>query len=70
MLAARAKRWDDFAAREPYFAVLTEPRFLRANFDAAAEADFFQTGEGFVSEVYGTILTTGEPLCGPLTLLE
>ena len=27
--------WDAFAAREPYFAVLTEPRFLRERFDGA-----------------------------------
>ena len=63
-------RWDDFAAREPYFAVLTEPRFLRANFDAAAEADFFRTGDEHVWDLYGTILASVAPHFAPLTVLE
>ena len=46
------QRWDAFAAREPYFAVLTHPRYLRENFDAAAEAEFFDTGEAYVRELY------------------
>jgi len=29
-------RWEAFAAREPYFAVLTDPKFLRANLTALA----------------------------------
>ncbi len=65
-----SKRWDDFAAREPYFAVLTEPRFLRANFDASAEEDFFRTGDEYVSDRYGTILASVAPHFAPLTVLE
>jgi ubiquinone/menaquinone biosynthesis C-methylase UbiE len=63
-------RWDAFASREPYFAVLTEPRFLRARFDAAAEADFFESGEEYVAGVYGTILASVAPHFAPLTVLE
>lgn len=63
-------RWDAFASREPYFAVLTEPRFLRARFDGAAEADFFQSGDEYVSDVYGTILASVAPHFAPLTVLE
>lgn len=47
-------RWERFAAREPYFAVLTDPRFLRANFDDAASRDFFQSGEALVGEIIAT----------------
>ncbi|HEV7237925.1 MAG TPA: methyltransferase domain-containing protein [Thermoanaerobaculia bacterium] len=63
-------RWDAFAAREPYFAVLTEPRFLRARFDAAAEADFFQSGDEYVSDLYGTVLASVAQHFAPLTVLE
>jgi len=63
-------RWDAFAAREPYFAVLTEPRFLRARFDADAEADFFRSGDEYVSGVYGTILGSVAHDFAPLTVLE
>jgi SAM-dependent methyltransferase len=62
--------WDAFAAREPWFAVLTEPRFLRANLDRAAEADFFQTGEEYVSELYATVLESVAPHFAPLSVLE
>ena len=63
-------RWDEFAAREPYFAVLTEPRFLRDRFDAAAEADFFRSGDEYVSDLYGTILASVAQHFAPLTVLE
>ncbi|HVE70403.1 MAG TPA: methyltransferase domain-containing protein, partial [Thermoanaerobaculia bacterium] len=63
-------RWDAFAAREPYFAVLTEPRFLRAHIDGAAEAEFFQTGEEYVSDLYATVLESVAPHFAPLTVLE
>lgn len=62
--------WDAFAAREPYFAVLTEPRFLRERFDGAAEAEFFRTGDEYVSDVYGTVLESVAPHFAPLTVLE
>ncbi|HEX2062240.1 MAG TPA: methyltransferase domain-containing protein, partial [Thermoanaerobaculia bacterium] len=62
--------WDAFAAREPYFAVLTEPRFLRERFDRAAEAEFFRTGDEYVSELYGTVLENVAPHFAPLTVLE
>jgi SAM-dependent methyltransferase len=62
----RDQRWDAFAAREPYFAVLTHPRYLRANFDAAAEAEFFDTGEAYVAELYDFL----GPAFQPKSVLE
>lgn len=70
MAVRRSERWDAFAAREPYFAVLTEPRFLRSRFDAAAEADFFQSGDEYVSDLYGTVLASVAQHFAPLTVLE
>ena len=63
-------RWDDFAAREPYFAVLTHARYLRANFDAAAQAEFFDSGDDYVSELYGIVRARVAPHFGPVSVLE
>ena len=62
--------WDAFAAREPYFAVLTHARYLRANFDAAAEAEFFDSGEEYVSELYGIVRARVAPHFAPVSVLE
>jgi SAM-dependent methyltransferase len=65
-----SRAWDAFAAREPYFAVLTHARYLRANLDAAAEAEFFDSGEAYVSELYGIVRARVAPHFGPLSVLE
>jgi SAM-dependent methyltransferase len=65
-----AAAWDAFAAREPYFAVLTHARYLREHFDTAAEAEFFDSGEAYVSELYGIVRARVAPHFGPLTVLE
>lgn len=65
-----AGAWDAFAASEPYFAVLTHARYLRANFDAAAEAEFFDSGDAYVSELYGIVRARVAPHFAPLTVLE
>ena len=48
-------RWEAFAAREPYFAVLTAPEFLRANLTAAHERAFFESGEELVDWFFHVI---------------
>jgi SAM-dependent methyltransferase len=62
--------WDQFATREPYFSVLTESRFLNASFDAAAEAEFFATGEAYVSSLYEFVVGTVGAHLTPLSILE
>lgn len=62
-------RGDAFASREPYFTVLADERFLLANFDAAAEKEFFQSGENHVHELLGVVATTA-PHFHPSTVLE
>ncbi len=73
-----ADSWSSFAAREPYFAVLTQHRYLRANFDRDAENEFFETGEALVARIFSVIrahvaardaLTVLEYGCGPGRLL-
>jgi SAM-dependent methyltransferase len=62
-------RWNAFAAREPYFAVLTQPRFLRGRLDDASRAEFFKSGEQYVSDLIVT-LSRIAPRFVPRTVLE
>lgn len=58
------ENWSELARREPYFAVLTEPRFLRSNLDADARREFFASGEADVAHLLTTI---SETLGGPFS---
>ncbi len=66
----KPEAWDAFASREPYFAVLTHPRFLRSNFDETAEEEFFRSGEDQVGDLYSRVLTTVAPKLLLRTVLE
>jgi trans-aconitate methyltransferase len=46
--------WNELARREPYFAVLTDRRFLRENLDDGARREFFATGEADVDALLAT----------------
>ena len=63
-------RWEAFAAREPYFAVLTAPRFLTANLTPASEREFFDSGEAQVDWTLRTIELRLVPEFTPMTTLE
>jgi SAM-dependent methyltransferase len=43
--------WDELGAREPYFAVLSQPRFLLDNLDEEALEQFYSTGEEDVERI-------------------
>ncbi|HEX6251462.1 MAG TPA: class I SAM-dependent methyltransferase [Gemmatimonadaceae bacterium] len=47
--------WEWYGAREPYFGVLTNPRFLRADLTDRARAEFFESGERYVESLLDTI---------------
>lgn len=47
--------WEWYGAREPYFGVLTNPRFLRADLTELARAEFFDSGERYVDSLLETI---------------
>lgn len=40
-----SRDWEELARREPYFAILTEERFLSSQMDEAALTEFFASGE-------------------------
>ena len=62
-------RWEAFAAREPYFAVLTDPRFLRANLTPDHEREFFDSGEALVTLALRMIEPLA-PIFTPRSVLE
>jgi SAM-dependent methyltransferase len=64
------RRWLRFAADEPYFAVLAYDRYLAANIDDAATADFFASGEGHVRELFDNLYTHLTPRLSAQTVLE
>jgi ubiquinone/menaquinone biosynthesis C-methylase UbiE len=45
-------RSPTFVEREPYFYILSDPRYLSANRTPEAEAEFFGSGEHDVAEIY------------------
>jgi len=62
--------FDDFAAREPYFAVVTSPRFLRANLTPEHEREFFASGEILVDRMFAIIEAGLVPTFAPVAMLE
>lgn len=56
--------WDELARREPYFAVLTDPGFLRENLDDARRKAFFASGEADVERLFAAI---EQGLSGPFS---
>src|SRR5262245_48492313 len=55
---------------EPYFGVLTDPKFLRANLTDAARREFFASGETLVDFLWRTIQLRLAPDFGPTAILE
>jgi len=65
-----SKHWDRFAAREPLFAVLPHPNFLKKNLTPAREADFFRSGQEHINHVFQVIKERLDPDFCPRAALE
>ena len=70
MLTSPDSRFEAFAAREPHFAVLTDPRFLRANLTPEHEREFFASGEAVVSWMLAVIDAGLSAQFAPMSILE
>ncbi|MEA2345496.1 MAG: hypothetical protein QOF63_3665 [Thermoanaerobaculia bacterium] len=64
------RKWEAFAAREPFFAVFTDPKFLSANRTANQEREFFDSGELLVDSIFHTIRKRLAPDFEPESVLE
>src|SRR5262245_56706772 len=62
--------FEAFAAREPYFAVLTAPKYRLANLTPDAEREFFASGEAVVDWIFHVIETRIAPRFSPMSTLE
>jgi len=67
---AQDPRWNEIARREPYFAIITDPRFLRSQFNAAARHDFFATGEALVEHIFHVAKHRLAPDFAPTAILD
>jgi ubiquinone/menaquinone biosynthesis C-methylase UbiE len=70
MSVQRDRRWEAFAAREPFFAVFTDPKFLTANRTANHEREFFDSGELLVDSIFHTIKRRLASEFAPESILE
>ena len=62
-MRSSSTEWEDFGEREPYFAVLTEERFLRERMTAEAREEFYASGEADVARLFAAIEShLGAPL--------
>ena len=62
--------FDAFAAREPYFAVLTADQYLRANLTSEREDEFFASGAELVDWIFHIIENRISPQFSPMSMLE
>ena len=70
MLSSKDPGWEAFAAREPHFAVVTDPKFLRANLTPEHEREFFASGEAVVAWMLAVIDAGLAPQFAPMSTLE
>jgi SAM-dependent methyltransferase len=61
--------WEAFAAREPYFAVLSAPRFRRDRLTPEHQREFSASGERLVEWMFG-VIDGVFPLFAPASTLE
>jgi len=64
------KDWQEFGKEDPYFAVMTDDRFRRANINEAALSEFFESGEKDIELVLETIHSRLDHTFKPARSLE
>ncbi|AGX88348.1 class I SAM-dependent methyltransferase [Candidatus Symbiobacter mobilis] len=46
--------WEQWGQRDPYYGVITHPKFRRDNFDETARSEFFESGQCHVQHILAT----------------
>jgi SAM-dependent methyltransferase len=62
--------WEEWGRRDPYFGVITDPKFRRAGITENVKRDFFASGELHVRGVLSTIRKHLDPGFAPRTVLD
>jgi 2-polyprenyl-3-methyl-5-hydroxy-6-metoxy-1,4-benzoquinol methylase len=64
------RAWKTWAKTDPYFGVLSDPKFLNANLNDDSLQDFFASGERHVAHVYSVIRASLRPDFQPVQVLD
>src|ERR1700676_785645 len=62
--------WEEWGHRDPYFGVITDPKFRRSEINEQNKREFFQSGESHVHGILATIRKHVEPEFAPRTVLD
>jgi SAM-dependent methyltransferase len=62
--------WEEWGRRDPYFGVITDPRFRRSEINEHTKREFFESGESHVHHVLATIQKYIDPGFVPKTVLD
>ena len=62
--------WERFGALDPYFGVITDPRFHRANLSQELRDEFFASGASHVAHVYDVVRRHVAPAFAPHRVLD
>jgi SAM-dependent methyltransferase len=62
--------WEQWGKENPYFGVITLPKYLRENLTEDSFEEFFATGERHVERVYSVIRASVQPAFQPVRVLD
>src|ERR1700733_12814891 len=62
--------WEEWGRRDPYFGVITDPKFRSVGMDERAKLEFFWSGASHVGGVLETIRKHLNPDFSPRTVLD
>jgi SAM-dependent methyltransferase len=62
--------WQTWAEIDPYFGVLSDPKYLNANLNDDSLQEFFASGERHVAHVYSVIRASIQPDFHPVQVLD
>jgi len=62
--------WERWGQRDPYFSVLTDPKFRRANLTEGLRSEFLATGRAHADYVLGICRSRIDPAFAPARILD
>lgn len=69
-MSSTDQAWEAWGASDPYYGVLTNPKFRSASLNAAAKEEFFHTGRCHVEYVLQTCRRVLDPSFTPYSVLD
>jgi SAM-dependent methyltransferase len=62
--------WEEWGRRDPYFGVITDPKFRSSGLNEHVKQEFFESGESHVHHVLATIRKHIDPQFSPRAVLD